>query len=95
MECGGVEDEAKWPEVPHQLRVDPELEEEDELGVDEELRGRDEERGREVEPVGQLEQPLHRRVHCALTLQVILMSHWTWNTGCLKAVVRLNSSLLW
>ena len=39
--------------------MDPELEEEDELGVDEELRGRDEERGREVEPVGQLEQPLH------------------------------------
>ena len=36
---------------------------EDELGVDEELRGRDEERGREVEPVGQLEQPLHTMVH--------------------------------
>ena len=31
VECGGVEDEAEWPEVPHQLRVDPELEEEDEL----------------------------------------------------------------
>ena len=73
--------------------MDPELEEEDELGVDEELRGRDEERGREVEPVGQLEQPLHRRVHSTLTLSIL--SHWTWNTGCLKAVVRLNSSLLW
>ena len=63
VKCGGVEDEAEGPEVPHQLRVDPELEEEDELGVDEELRGRDEERGREVEPVGQLEQPLHTMVH--------------------------------
>ena len=62
VECGGVEDEAEWAEVPHQLGVDPELEEEDELGVDEELRGRDEERGREVEPVGQLEQPLHSTV---------------------------------
>ena len=76
--------------------MDPELEEEDELGVDEELRGGDEERGREVEPVGQLEQPLHTMVHCALTLQVIQSHpHRTWNTGCLKAVVRLNSSLLW
>ena len=61
--------------------MDPELEEEDELRVDEELRGGDEERGREVEPVGQLEQPLHAqdgalRSHTAGNTVTPDLEHW-------------------
>ena len=52
----GVEEQAQGPQVSHQLRVDPELEEKYKLWVNQELRGRDDQSSGEVEPVGQLEQ---------------------------------------
>ena len=52
---GGVEDQSQGPQVAHQLRVDPELEEKNKLRVNQELRRGNEEGGREIEPVGQLE----------------------------------------
>ena len=55
MVGGGIEDQPQGPEVSHQLRVNPELEEKNKLWVNQELRRRNEESSWEIEPVGQLE----------------------------------------
>ena len=54
MVGGGIEDQPQGPEVSHQLRVNPELEEKNKLWVNQELRGRNEEGSWEIEPVSQL-----------------------------------------
>ena len=56
MVGGGIEDQPQGPEVSHQLRMNPELEEKNKLWVDQKLRRGNEESSREIEPVGQLKQ---------------------------------------
>ena len=56
MVGGGIEDQPQGPEVSHQLRMNPELEEKNKLWVNQKLRRGNEESSREVEPVGQLKQ---------------------------------------
>ena len=56
MVGGGIEDQPQGPEVSHQLRMNPELEEKNKLWVNQKLRRGNEESSREIEPVGQLKQ---------------------------------------
>ena len=56
MVGGGIEDQPQGPEVSHQLRMDPELEEKNKLWVNQKLGRGNEESSREIEPVGQLKQ---------------------------------------
>ena len=89
MEGGCVKDEPQRPDVPNEFRVNPELKEEYKLRVDKELGRGNEQSSRKVEPMGQLKEALEIDLICE-----IKMLNDTWKTGCLKAVVRLNSSLL-
>ena len=89
VESGGVKDEPQRPDVSNEFRVNPELKEEYKLGVDKELGRGDDQSSRKVKPMGQLKEALEIDLVCE-----IKMLNDTWKTGCLKAVVRLNSSLL-
>ena len=71
--------------------MNPKLEEKYKLRVNKELGWRNKQGGREIEPVGQLKEALKMRL---INENYTLMLDDTWKTGCLNAVVRLNSSLL-
>ena len=91
MESRGVKDESKRPEVSNKFGVDPKLKEEHKLRVNKELGRRNEQSSWKIEPVCQLKEALYvnnKVFICANDIDS------TWKTGCLKAVVRLNSSLL-
>ena len=91
VESGGVKDKPQRPEVSNEFRVNPKLKEEYKLRVNKELGRGNEQSSREIEPMGQLKEALQK---LSKEVKIKLKLNDTWKTGCLKAVVRLNSSLL-